>query len=84
MSDGIFRIGKLAMNQEKRSKGNWIYRKDLTALTGNKTTDKAVVKTLGTIQNRTSRKTILLIKFTSRKKFKIKFKEFRKRYGSTH
>jgi hypothetical protein len=74
---GICRNAKAILNQKKRSKENWIHRKELTAVNGNKITGKAVVKTLGMIQTRTSIKSIILIKFTRKKKFK--FKEFIKK-----
>jgi hypothetical protein len=57
-------------------------RKGVEAVKGNKITVDYVARNLGEFKIRTMRHQKKMIKFTKRKKIRIKSKEFRKRYGS--
>jgi hypothetical protein len=65
--------------EEKKEEAKRPDRRGLAAVKGNKITVKTVAITIGMLKTRTIRNQKRLIKFTRRKKFRIKFKEYRKK-----
>jgi hypothetical protein len=65
--------------EKKEVRKNWTTRREIAAVRGNKITVNSVAITIGMLTNRTKRYQEKLVKFTKRKKFRIKFKEFRKK-----
>jgi hypothetical protein len=65
--------------EKKEVRKNWATRKEIAVVKGKKITVNSVAITIGMLKPRTERHQEKLVKFTKRKQFRIKFKEFRKK-----